>query len=90
MRFLQPEWRDRVPSTNAAVLAAIRSRTVPEGYVLAAREQTAGRGRYQRRWVSEAGRDLAFSCVIGCCRDRSDLTGLPMAAALAVAGRNRR
>ena len=84
MKFLRPEWCDRLPSTNASVLERFERGVVPDGYVLAAREQTAGRGRFERRWVSAAGCDLAFSCLIR-CGDRAHLTSLPMAAALAVA-----
>ncbi len=84
MKFLQPEWCAGLPSTNAAVLERFGRGHAPDGYVLAAREQTAGRGRFDRQWVSAAGRDLAFSCLIRCV-DSGHLTSLPMAAALAVA-----
>ncbi len=84
MKFRQPEWRDRLPSTNAAVLEQFGQGVVQNGYVLVAREQTAGRGRFERQWISAAGRDLTFSCLVR-CGDRAHLTSLPMAAALAVA-----
>ena len=83
MKFLQAEWVDRLPSTNAAVLEQLGRGVAADGYVLAAREQTSGRGRFDRRWVTQAGRDLAFSCVVR-CGERAHLTSLPMAAALAV------
>ena len=45
-------------STNSALLAVDE----PVGtYFLAAREQTAGRGRREREWVSSPGSSLAFS-----------------------------
>lgn len=55
----------------------------PEGTVIAADRQTAGRGRFRdRAWVTEPGRDLActvilpsFSCKLG---------GLPLRAGLAL------
>ena len=84
MQFLEPMWRQRLASTNATVLEECNRQKLPEGYVLAVREQTSGRGRFDRRWISETGRDLAFSSVIN-YRNRVDLPSLPMAAALAVA-----
>jgi BirA family biotin operon repressor/biotin-[acetyl-CoA-carboxylase] ligase len=54
---------DSLPSTNTeaarhAVLGA------PEGLCVVAREQTAGRGRQQRAWISPAGAGLYFSIVL--------------------------
>jgi BirA family biotin operon repressor/biotin-[acetyl-CoA-carboxylase] ligase len=47
-------------STNADLLA----RGGPEGQVLAAEEQTAGRGRGGRTWVSRPGASLTFSVLL--------------------------
>jgi BirA family biotin operon repressor/biotin-[acetyl-CoA-carboxylase] ligase len=47
-------------STNADLLAA----GGPEGQVLVAEEQTAGRGRMGRTWVSEPGAALTFSVLL--------------------------
>lgn len=47
-------------STNADLLARGR----PEGQVLAAEEQTAGRGRAGRTWVSRPGTSLTFSVLL--------------------------
>jgi BirA family biotin operon repressor/biotin-[acetyl-CoA-carboxylase] ligase len=47
-------------STNADLLAA----GGPEGQVLAAEEQTAGRGRMGRSWVSQPGAALTFSVLL--------------------------
>ncbi len=85
MIFETPEWHDQLPSTNSVLLDRIRSgEKLPSGYVLAAREQTEGRGRYDRTWVSQAGQDLTFSALIVADTVLSKLVSLPMAAALAV------
>ena len=50
----------RTGSTNADLLG----RGGPEGQVLVAEEQTAGRGRMGRSWVSQPGASLTFSVVL--------------------------
>jgi len=53
-----------------------------EGIVVIAEDQTKGRGRFDRRWVSPVGVNLAFSVLF-----RPEISQLPfinMAAALAV------
>ena len=61
-------WRDvevvtRTGSTNADLLArALRGE--PEGVVLAAEEQSAGRGRLGRSWVSPPRAALTFSLLV--------------------------
>jgi BirA family biotin operon repressor/biotin-[acetyl-CoA-carboxylase] ligase len=50
-------------STNADVLAEA-GRGAPEGLVIAAEEQTAGRGRQGRRWISRPGAALMFSMLL--------------------------
>ncbi len=50
----------RTGSTNADLLA----RGGPEGQVLVAEEQTAGRGRMGRSWVSQPGAALTFSVLL--------------------------
>ena len=59
-------------------------RDLPDGYVLAARAQTAGRGRYQRRWLVQPGRNLTFSTLLRCQVPPMQLLSLPMAASLGV------
>ncbi len=57
------EVRDRTGSTNADLLArAIKG--APEGLVLAAEEQSAGRGRMGRSWVSPPRAALTFSLLV--------------------------
>ncbi len=80
------EWFDSLPSTNTY----LRERVVLEpqlaaGVVVAAREQTAGRGRQDRVWVAAPGRDLAFSVLLRETVPRETLPSLAMSAALGVA-----
>jgi BirA family biotin operon repressor/biotin-[acetyl-CoA-carboxylase] ligase len=70
-------WRDvtvaaETGSTNSDLLAAARA-GAPEGTVLAAEVQTAGRGRLDRRWICPPRAALSFSVLL-----RPD--GLPPAA----------
>jgi BirA family biotin operon repressor/biotin-[acetyl-CoA-carboxylase] ligase len=52
-------------STNADLLArAVASSDTPEGQVLVAEEQTAGRGRLGRTWTSVPGASLTFSVLL--------------------------
>lgn len=61
-RFLPAEWHDRLPSTNTYLVERVRQRPdTPAGTVVAAREQTAGRGRQQRPWMTRRDQNLTFS-----------------------------
>jgi BirA family biotin operon repressor/biotin-[acetyl-CoA-carboxylase] ligase len=53
----------RTGSTNADLLARARD-GAPEGLILAAREQTAGRGRQGRTWRGRPGAALTFSVLL--------------------------
>lgn len=69
-------------STNADLLA----RGGPEGQVLVAEEQTAGRGRMGRSWVSEPGAALTFSVLLRPVSVPASRRGwLPLLAGIAVA-----
>ncbi len=57
---------------------------MPPGQILAARHQTAGRGRQQRVWQSGVERDLTFS-FLWPAEPPERMVSLPMAVALGVA-----
>lgn len=65
-------WLESVDSTNSEALRRLAELT--SGTVIAALEQTAGRGQRGNTWFTEAGRNLTFSIVL------KDL-GLPAAEA---------
>ncbi len=83
MRFQKPQWHDELPSTNTTLVAWLREgRDLPDGFVLAARSQTAGRGRYERQWLARPGRNLTFSVLLQSAASPERLLSLPQAAAL--------
>lgn len=55
---------DEVVSTNSHLRGLTGKRQLPEGSVLVAGFQTAGRGQIGNIWESEAGRNLTFSLVL--------------------------
>jgi BirA family transcriptional regulator, biotin operon repressor / biotin---[acetyl-CoA-carboxylase] ligase len=72
-------------STNADLLAAAAA-GAPEGRVLVAEEQTAGRGRLGRSWASVPGASLTFSVLLRPASVPQARRGwLPLLAGLAVA-----
>jgi BirA family biotin operon repressor/biotin-[acetyl-CoA-carboxylase] ligase len=86
VKFLDPEWHDKLTSTNTVLMAWLKEGVaIPHGYVLAAVEQTEGHGRYNRHWVSMAGQDLTFSFLLYTRHDISEIVSLPMAVALGTA-----
>ncbi len=58
------EYHEQIPSTmpRAHELAALP--TTRSGMVVIAEEQTAGRGRYQRKWVAPSGDALLMSLIL--------------------------
>lgn len=61
----------------------LASEGTPEGAVIIAEEQTAGRGRFNRAWVSPRGENLSFSVIL--TPPASQLPYMNMAATIAVA-----
>ena len=59
----QVRWVDTAGSTNNLVAAAAAD-GAPNGLVIAARAQSAGRGQRGNSWESEPGRNLTFSYLI--------------------------
>jgi BirA family biotin operon repressor/biotin-[acetyl-CoA-carboxylase] ligase len=85
MKF-QVNWYERLPSTNTFLRELVGlKKQIPSGTVVAAREQTQGRGRREREWLSSSGENLTFSILL---REKCDPRKLPaasMAASVAAA-----
>lgn len=75
-----PTYVESTGSTNADALALAASGAI-DGTCLVAGEQTAGRGRHGREWVSEPGAGLWSSTIVRSCDQPARL---PLLAALAV------
>jgi BirA family biotin operon repressor/biotin-[acetyl-CoA-carboxylase] ligase len=79
------EWHNSLDSTNAFMRERfIRGESLEHGVLIAAHEQTAGRGRQQRKWLSSSGNNLCFSLFIETHAPLIAIPSLTMAAALAV------
>ncbi len=78
-RFSRPLVVDSIGSTNTALYELARSGEA-EGLVLVAEEQSAGRGRLDRSWVSPKGKSVLASFLVRAGIDPS-LAGLLNAAA---------
>ena len=63
LRFSDVRWVGETDSTNTRLLEEARS-GAPEGVVLVADHQTAGRGRLGRRWESSPGASLLVSVLL--------------------------
>ncbi len=71
-------------STNSDVAALARANT-PEGVVLVAEHQTAGRGRLERQWVAPPRSGLSFSMLLRPAVELSVWSLLPLLAGVGVA-----
>lgn len=76
----EPRYLQSTGSTNADAVALARVGAI-DGTCIVAGEQTQGRGRHGRTWVSDEGAGLWSSTVIRSCEEP---TRLPLLAALAV------
>ena len=86
MEFASVEWHERLTSTNSVLLEWVRQgRELASGFVVAARQQTSGRGRYDRKWVAPAGKNLTFSFLLATGEQAEKMVSLTMAVALGVA-----
>ena len=83
-RFADVRWVAETGSTNRDLLEEA-ARGVPEGVVLVADHQTAGRGRLDRTWVAPAGASLLVSVLLRPDLPPEDLFLLTVACALAAA-----
>jgi BirA family biotin operon repressor/biotin-[acetyl-CoA-carboxylase] ligase len=72
-----------LPSTNTEA-ARLAEQGAEEGLCILAGEQTAGRGRLQRQWISPAGAGLYFSILLRPPLSTSPWSLIPLLAALAV------
>ncbi len=75
---------DEIESTNVEAKALANS-GAPEGTVVIAEAQTAGRGRLGRRWTSPAGKGLLFSALLRPALPMSEAHLLTLVAACAAA-----
>jgi BirA family biotin operon repressor/biotin-[acetyl-CoA-carboxylase] ligase len=66
-------WLDTIDSTNSEALRRLPS--LPSSVVLAAREQTAGRGQRGNQWFSAPGQNLTFSIVLQLGRSKASDSG---------------
>lgn len=76
--------RDTIGSTNAEAMAQIAT-GAGSGYVCTAEQQTAGRGRRGRQWVSPYARNLYLSAVWDYHQGAAVLEGMSLAVGVVVA-----
>ncbi len=75
--------REQIPSTNSWLMQRIQD--LPSGSVCLAEQQTAGRGRHGRTWVSPFGHNLYLSLLWHFPLPPAELGGLSLAAGVGVA-----
>ena len=75
---------ESIDSTNNCA-RALAVNDSPEGSVVVAEYQTAGKGRLGRRWIADAGENLTFSTILRPKISPEGLNLLPLVAAVAVA-----
>lgn len=75
---------DKIDSTNIKAKQLLEE-NVAEGTIVIAEEQTAGRGRLNRKWISESQKNLTFSVIIKPSISPEHIGILSIYAGLAVA-----
>ncbi|MCC8167090.1 MAG: biotin--[acetyl-CoA-carboxylase] ligase [Planctomycetes bacterium] len=84
-RFSPPEWLDETASTSDCLKERVATGTPPPaGTVVAARKQTAGRGRMGASWLSAREGDVMFSFVWTGAIGPDQAGTLPLACGLGV------
>ncbi len=83
--FCEPEWLDEVGSTSTFLRERQGARLDPSGTVVAAKTQTAGRGRMGNTWYSLPGQDLMFSFLLRETIHLAEAGTLSLVCALGVA-----
>lgn len=79
------EWHDRLGSTNTCLRDRFHHlEPIANGHIVAAREQTNGRGRSDRKWLSRPHANLCFSLFLETEEPLVQVPSLTMASALAV------
>lgn len=73
----------QVPSTND-LASSLASKSSGSGWVILAEQQTAGRGRRGRHWISPFGCNLYLSCIWEFFQGAAALEGLSLATGVAV------
>jgi len=79
------KWFDELDSTNEHLKKAILQKELASETVFVAKNQTAGKGRKQRGWLSKAGKNLTFSVLIKTTAPAETLSSITLTAGLAVA-----
>lgn len=87
LREANLDWQivDRTTSTNADLVARARAQAPRRPALLAADEQTAGRGRHGRAWLAAPGSALLFSVALPWRRAPADSAAVTLACGLAIA-----
>lgn len=79
------DWHERLDSTNAYMKGRfIQDLPFQDGFIVATREQTAGRGRSDRKWLTAPDTNLCFSLFTATDAPLIEVPSLTMAAALGI------
>lgn len=79
------QWHDKLDSTNTLMRDHfMRGSILSSGEIIATREQTAGRGRQNRQWLTAPDTNLCFSLFLETDAELMAIPSLTMAVALAI------